>query len=72
MFNRSTGCFIASLSVSHLMSFPFVFCEEDDGVGQCRGSSFHLLHHHLSGAIDGEDVAGEVLAGPSHCSTGWA
>lgn len=54
------------------MSFPFVFCEEDDGVGQCGGSRFNLLHHHLSGAVDGEDVAREVLAGPSCCTAGRA
>ena len=59
-------------SCSHLVSFPFVFREEDDGVGQRGGVGLHLLHHHLSGAVDGEDVAREVLTGPPCCSTGWA
>lgn len=60
------------MNVSHLMSFPFVFRKEDDGVGQRGGGRLHLLHHHLTGAIDGEDVAGEVLAWPPCCSTGRA
>lgn len=54
--------------MSHLVSLAFVFREEDDGVGQRGGGRLHLLHHYLSGAVDGEDVAGEVLAGPSCCS----
>lgn len=58
--------------VPHLMSFPFVFCEVNDGVRQCGGARLHLLHHHLPGAVDGQDVAGEVLAGPPHCTTGRA
>lgn len=60
------------MSASHLVSFPFVFCKEDDGVGQRGGGRLHLLHHHLPGAIDGKDVAREVLAGPPRCSAGRA
>lgn len=54
------------------MSFAFVFCEEDDGVGQRGGGRLHLLHHHLSGAVDSQNVAGEVLAGPPCRSAGGA
>lgn len=52
------------------MSFAFIFCEEDYGISQRSCSRFHLLHHHLSGAVDSQDVAGEVLAGPPRCSAG--
>lgn len=58
--------------VPYLVSFPFVFSEVNDGVCQRGGARLHLLHHHLPGAVDGQDVAGEVLAGPPHCATGRA
>lgn len=56
----------------YLVSFPFVFREVNDGVRQCGGARLHLLHHHLPGAVDGQDVAGEVLAGSPHCPAGRA
>lgn len=72
--NNRYACFLlfANKHVSHLMSFAFVFCEEDDGVGQRGGSRLHLLHHHLPGAVDGEDVTREILAVPSCCTAGGA
>lgn len=56
----------------HLVSFSFVFSEQDDGVGQCGGRGIHLLHHHLPGAVDGQDVTRGVLAGPTSRSAGGA
>lgn len=65
-------CACSEMSVSHLVSFAFVFREEDDGISQCGGGRLHLLHHHLSRAVDSEDVTGEVLAGSSWHSAGGA
>lgn len=65
-----TGVLILCVHVSHLVSLAFVFREKNDGVGQRGGRRLHLLHHDLSRAVDGEDVAGEVLAGPPCCSAG--
>ncbi len=45
------------------MSLSLVLRQQDDGVGECGGCGLHLLHHHLSGAVDGQDVPWEILTG---------
>lgn len=66
----AVGQVVACHAFAPLVSLAFVFRQEDDGVCQRGGSRLHLLHHHLSGAVDGKDVAGEVLAWASGSSTG--
>lgn len=55
----------------HLMSLSLVLRQQDDGIGECGGRGLHLLHHHLSGAVNGQNVPWEILTGSaSICGAG--